>query len=169
MASVAFAEIEHEFLDRIKNTVWCTFATVDRKGRPRSRILHPIWEGPIGWILTGRNTLKAKHIANNPYVSLTYWDQSHKQVYADCRADWVNDIPTRQHVWDLFKNTPPPLGYDPSLFFPGSDHPETGLLKLTPWRIELFSIERLAKGEGPLIWRPESENHRSHASAASSQ
>jgi general stress protein 26 len=152
MSEVTFDEIEEEFLDRIKSTVWCTFATVDRKGRPRSRIIHPIWEGPTGWILTGRHTLKTKHIAKNPYVSLTYWDPNHKQVYADCRAEWVDDVPAKQHAWDLYKNTPPPLGYDPGLFFQSVDNSETGLLKLTPWRIELFSLQGLASGQGPMVW-----------------
>lgn len=159
MADVPFAEIEEEFLDRIKRTVWCTFSTIDRKDRPRSRILHPIWEGghngggPTGWILTGRNTLKTKHIAHNPHVSLTYWDPNHKQVHADCRAEWVDNVSEKQRIWDLYKNTPPPLGYDPGLFFPSADNPDTGLLKLTPWRIELFSLEGLASGRGALVWR----------------
>lgn len=83
---VQFSDIEEEFLERIAKTVWCTMATVDRKGRPRSRIIHPIWEGSTGWILTGRNTLKTKHLEGTPYVSLTYWDPDHKQVYADCKA-----------------------------------------------------------------------------------
>lgn len=157
MADVAFSDIEQEFLDRIKSTVWCTLATVDRKNRPRSRILHPIWEtsdgqGPTGWILTGRNTLKTKHIAHNPHVSLTYWDPNHKQIYADCKVEWIDNVPEKQRVWDLYKNTPPPLGYDPGLFFPGVDNPDTGLLKLTPWRIELFSLEGLASGRGALVW-----------------
>jgi hypothetical protein len=45
----AFATIAHRI-------VWCTVATVDRRGRPRSRILHPYWEraddGLVGWITT---------------------------------------------------------------------------------------------------------------------
>jgi hypothetical protein len=34
----------------------------------------------------------------------------------------------------LFAGTPPPLGYDLGL---SADNPDYGLLKLTPWRIEL--------------------------------
>ena len=67
----SFGEIEKEFNERTQRIVWCTVATIDRKGRPRSRILHPIWEGTTGWI-TGRNSFKAKHLAANPYVSLSY-------------------------------------------------------------------------------------------------
>ena len=49
----SFADIEAEFMDRIRRVVWATVATVDTKGRPRTRILHPIWEGPIAYVATG--------------------------------------------------------------------------------------------------------------------
>ena len=84
MEVAAFKDIEEEFMARVRRIVWCTVATVDRKGRPRTRILHPIWEGTTGWIATGRHTLKTKHLAKNPHVSLSYWDQQHQQIYADC-------------------------------------------------------------------------------------
>src|SRR5207245_5511585 len=66
----SFEEIQDEFLARVSRIVWCNVSTVDRKGRPRSRILHPIWEGSAGWIATGRNSFKATHMAGNRYVSL---------------------------------------------------------------------------------------------------
>jgi hypothetical protein len=37
-----FAEIEPIFTQRIQQMVWCNVATVDRRNRPRSRILHPL-------------------------------------------------------------------------------------------------------------------------------
>ena len=70
----SFADIAEPFNDRVNRLVWCTVTTIDRKGRPRSRILHPVWEGSTGWIATGRTSLKSKHIAENPYVSVTYFD-----------------------------------------------------------------------------------------------
>jgi pyridoxine/pyridoxamine 5'-phosphate oxidase len=66
----SFREIEVAFLQRIERMVWCNVATVDRRNRPRSRIVHPLWEGSIGWVTTRRNMHKAKHLAHNPYVSL---------------------------------------------------------------------------------------------------
>jgi general stress protein 26 len=104
----SFSEIEGEFQERVKRIVWCTVATVDRKGRPRTRILHPIWEGTTGWIATGRETLKTKHLAANPYVSCSYWDQQHQQIYVDARAEWVDDKAEKDRIWDLYKSTPPP-------------------------------------------------------------
>src|ERR1700682_1462510 len=87
MDIASFAEIEDEFMARVRRIVWCTVATVDRRGRPRTRILHPIWEGSTGWIGTSPRSLKAKHLEHNPYVSLSYWDQQHQQIYADCKAE----------------------------------------------------------------------------------
>ena len=81
-----FSEIEEEFIQRVHRMVWCSAATVDRQGRPRSRVLHPIWEGSTGWIGTHRHSHKARHLARNPYVSLAYIADLHRAVYADCRA-----------------------------------------------------------------------------------
>ena len=150
----SFADIEAEFLRRVSRIVWCTVATIDPKGRPRSRILHPIWEGPTGWIATGRQSTKSRHLAHTPYVSLSYWDQQHQQIYAECTAEWEERLPEKARVWELFKTTPPPLGYDPAMFWKGPDDPGFGLLKLTPWRIELSALEDLFKGTPPQVWRP---------------
>ena len=37
-------DIAPKFVAMAHQIVWCTAATVDAKGRPRSRVLHPIWE-----------------------------------------------------------------------------------------------------------------------------
>jgi general stress protein 26 len=142
MDVASFAEIEEEFMRRVRRIVWCTVATVDTRGRPRTRILHPNWEGPTGWIMTGRNTLKARHLAANPYVSLTYWDQKQENVYVDARAEWADDLVEKQRIWDMFKANQFPYGYDPAMI-PGwtsPDAPGFGVLKLTPSRIELSGL-----------------------------
>ena len=157
MEVASFSEIAEEFQARVARIVWCTVSTVDTKGRPRSRILHPIWEGSTGYIATSPNSLKAKHLAKNPHVSLSYWDQQHQQVYADCRAEWIGDAAERHRIWDLYKTTPPPLGYDPAMipiWKDGPDTPDFGVLKLAPWRIELFGIAQMATGQQPAVWRP---------------
>ena len=150
----SFSDIEKVFNDRVNRMVWCTVATVDGSGRPRSRILHPIWEGATGWIATGRQTLKSKHLAKTPYVSLSYWDPDQEQVYADCKTEWEDDPAEKQRIWDLLNNTPPPMGYDPGLFWKGTDDPGYGVLKLIPWRVELFSLADMASGKQPTVWKP---------------
>ena len=62
----SFSEIQEELEKRVRRIVWCTVATIDGKGRPRSRIPHPNLEGSTAWVLTGRDTLKTKHLASNP-------------------------------------------------------------------------------------------------------
>ncbi len=155
MDVASFAEIEAEFAARVSRIVWCTVATVDRQGRPRTRILHPIWEGSTGWIATGRHSLKEKHLAANPYLSISYWDQEHQQVYVDAKAEWQDDQVEKLRVWNLYKDTPAPYGYDPAIIWQaGPADPEYGLLKLTPWRIELYALKDLVTGSEPTIWKP---------------
>jgi uncharacterized pyridoxamine 5'-phosphate oxidase family protein len=147
-----FAEIEPQFIERAHRMVWCNVATVDDQGRPRSRILHPIWEGSTAWILTYRNSPKGHDLARNPYVSLAYVSDWMKPAYAECRAEWVDDLAAKQRVWDLFKNAPPPLGYDPGGIWQSAEHQNLGLLRLTPWRVQLTDI-----GQHPYsrVWEAE--------------
>ena len=149
MQIASFEEIEQEFLERVQRAVWCNVATIDRQGRPRSRILHPIWEGATGWITTNPQTLKAKHLARHPYVSLAYIADIAKPVYVDCKTEWIDDLEEKQRIWELVKNTPPPMGFDPAPIYERVDHPKFGVLKLTPWRIELYSFPAASQ-----VWRP---------------
>ena len=156
MDVTSFEEIQEEFTRRVQRIVWCTVATVDVRGRPRTRILHPNWEGTTGWIMTGRNTLKAKHLEANPYVSLTYWDQQHENVYVDGRAEWADDPAEKGRIWEMFKANPFPYGYDPSLI-PGwtaPDAPGFGILKVIPSRIELSGLSlEPGKTVPKWVWR----------------
>ena len=148
-----FSDMEEEFLRRVHMMVWCNVATVDHRQRPRSRLLHPIWEGSTGWIATHRNSYKSKHLAHNPHVSLAYITDINKPVYVDCVAEWVEELGQKQRIWDLFQNTAPPLGYDPALDFVSPEHEKFGLLKLIPWRIALVSFPAPSHEEGQRIWR----------------
>jgi general stress protein 26 len=153
MEAANFSEIEDEFLRRVHTMVWCNMATVDSRQRPRSRIMHPIWEGATGWIGTHRNSYKHKHLLANPYVSLAYITDTFNPVYVDCTAQWIEDLMQKQRIWDLFLHAPPPLGYDPAPTFGSPDDPEFGLLKLAPWRIALVSFPAASHELGQRIWR----------------
>jgi general stress protein 26 len=150
----SFDDVAKDFDERVRRIVWCTLTTVDTRGRPFSRILHPIWEGATGWIATGRQTLKAKHLAKNPMVAIAYWDSQHDTVMAQCRAEWCDDAATKRRIWELLARTPPPVGYDPALFFPnGVDASDFGVLKLTPVRIELWTAQDMQQGRPPTVWK----------------
>ncbi len=128
-----FDELAAEFHRRVSRIVWCTLATVAPDGTPWTRVLHPIWEASTGWIATTRHGLKARHLARDPRVSLTYWDAAQDVVTVHATAAWADDAPTRERVWQLYRTTPPPLGYDPGDFWPaGPDDPAFGLLRLRP-------------------------------------
>lgn len=146
----SFADMEDEFLERVHGIVRCTAATVDTKGRPRSRIWHPIWEGKTGRIATNRNTLKTRHLARNPYLSLCYLDQGDpwRPVYVDCRVEWDDTAEGKRRTWEMYVRAPQPLGYDPARIWGGVENPEFGVLVLRPWRVELV--------DGPVesrVWR----------------
>jgi hypothetical protein len=137
-------EVAPAFVQMAHQIVWCSAATVDAQGRPRSRILHPIWqwngEQLIGWIATGPTPTKRAHLAAHPYMSLNYWAPNHDTCVAECRAAWAFDNATRTMVWDLFRNAPAPVGYDPRMI-PAWTTPTAdafAVLRLDPWRLRVF-------------------------------
>lgn len=140
--------------------VWCSVATVDTHGRPRSRILHPIWQWEagqlIGWIGTSPTPTKRAHLQASPYLSANYWSPSHDTCVADCRASWAFDDETRTRVWDLFKHGPKPVGYDPAIV-PSWKSPTSeafAALRLEPWRLRVFpGTVLLGQGGQVLTWQ----------------
>lgn len=144
-----FTDIQAVFMERIQEAVYCNMATVDRKGRPRSRIMHPVWEGPIGWVISWPDSHKAKHLAYNPWITLAYIHDKNKPTYIDANAEWIENLNEKKRIWNLHKKISPPLGFDPQTHYENIHNPYFGLLKFTPWRIELGNLD----GE-PLIWRP---------------
>lgn len=129
-------------MERVEKMVWCNAATVDSQGRPRSRILHPIWEGSMAWVTADRNSFKSRHLESTPYVSLAYVSDWARPAYADCHAEWVEDREIKDHVWHLCPSLPEPMGFDPAPVYgtidePLPGHPTFGVLRLTPYRIVL--------------------------------
>jgi hypothetical protein len=133
----AFAELAAEFSARVQQMVWCSAATVDAQGRPRSRILHPVWEGHIGWITTRRHSVKERHLARMPYLSLAYVADAAKPVYVDCHVEWIDVLEEKRRVWALIAALPAPEGFDPAPIYGSPEDAGFGLLRLLPWRIEV--------------------------------
>jgi len=156
----ALAEVAPAFVELAHRIVWCTAASVDAQGRPRSRILHPIWEWSdgrlVGWIATGPTKTKRAHLAASPHLSLTYWTPSQDTCTAECRAAWCFDLPTRERVWNLFATGPAPVGYDPSII-PTWESPASesfAALRLDPWRLRVFPGTVLMQRKGDvLVWQ----------------
>jgi hypothetical protein len=141
--------------------VWATVATVDRSGRPRTRVLHPWWQWDgttlVGWIATGPTPEKRAHLARTPNVSLTYWAPSQDTCTADCTAEWVLDDETRTWLWNAFATAPAPVGYDPAIIPAWKDGPLTPAfagLRLDPWRLRVMPGSVLMSGRGEVLrWK----------------
>ncbi|MCZ6854153.1 MAG: pyridoxamine 5'-phosphate oxidase family protein, partial [Gammaproteobacteria bacterium] len=152
-----FKQIAPAFLEMAHKIVWCTTATVDTKGRPRSRVLHPLWqwdgETLIGWVATGPTPTKIAHLKASPYVSCNYWGPSHDTCVAECRAELALDAETKQMVWDLFLNGPEPVGYDPAIIptWENAESPSFAALKLDPWLLRVMPGSVMMEGQGELL------------------
>jgi hypothetical protein len=155
------AAVAPAFVEMAHRIVWATVATVDSRGRPRSRILHPIWQWDgsalVGWIATSPTPAKRAHLEASPHVSVTYWAPSHDTCTAECRAEWAFDDATRIMVWDMFKSGPAPVGYDPGTIPPWSGGPTSAAfaaLRLDPWRLRLMpGSVMLGQGGTLLTWQ----------------
>ena len=145
-----FAEIEEDFQQRVRTMVYCSAATIDSHQRPRSRVLHTIWEGRTGWVTTEAMATKVKQLAANPFISLAFIADPFKPLYVECRATWQNDSATRQYFWDLSTSA----GSDPAVSWGHVENPVYGVLRLDPWRIELYELLNLHNRR---VWYAEGE------------
>lgn len=155
----SLAEIAPQFVEIAHRIVWANVATVDPQGRPRSRVLHPIWEfdgeSLTGWIATGPTPPKIAHLEHSPFVSVGYWDATHDVATAECGATWHHDDETCTWLWERFANAPAPVGYDPAIIPVWSDptQPEFAALRLDPWRLRVMPGTVLLTGQGEaLTW-----------------
>ena len=148
------------FIEMAHTIVWASVATVDENGRPRTRILHPIWEWDgtslVGWIGTEATSTKRAHLAASPNISLNYWAPNHDTCSAECGTEWVDDEEGRLRVWELLRNGPAPVGYDPAIVPQWSGGPAECAfvgLKLDPWRLRVFpGTVLMGQGGEVLTW-----------------
>ena len=152
-----FVELQEKFFEYIKDIVYCTMITVDKKGRPRARVLLPIWQvvddRPIGWLAAYRTPVKVAHLARNPHTTFSYWNPRQNVVHIDTVAAWVEDAEVKREVWELYrKGSPAGVGYDPQRYWKGGpEDPEYGLLRMDPWRVQVTRGTDLASR----IWQLE--------------
>ncbi|MFI6504192.1 pyridoxamine 5'-phosphate oxidase family protein [Nonomuraea typhae] len=138
-----FGEIQEAFETYVGDIVYATMTTVDRKNRPRARVLIPIWEvvdgEPLGWLATYRTPVKAAHLAGNPHTTFSYWTPRQNAVSVDTVAEWAEDIEVKRRVWDLYRKTSPRgAGYNLGNFWQSPSDPKLHVLRLEPWRIQVI-------------------------------
>ena len=154
------ATVAPAFVTMAHRIVWAGVASVDSQGRPRTRILHPIWQWDgqrlVGWIATSPTRTKRAHLDAHPYLSVNYWEPSHDTCVAECHVTWAFDDETRRMVWNLFRDGPEPVGYDPGIV-PAWPSPTAGtfaVLRLAPWRLRVFpGSVLLGQGGQVLVWQ----------------
>lgn len=140
----SFSDVESEFFQYISDITYATMITVDKKGRPRARVLLPIWEvidgRPVGWLAAYKTPVKSAHLANNPHTTYSYWNPRQNAVFIDSVSRWVEDEPTKRHAWELYrKGSPPGVGYDPRGYWRGGPtDPEYHVLRIEPWRVQVL-------------------------------
>jgi hypothetical protein len=147
VSTTDFDALVSEFHRRVAKTIWCTLATVDTRGRARTRVVHPVWDGPAGWLGARAGTPKLAHIAAHPDVSLLYWDPDHEQVTIDARATVEPSPVARSDAWAALQAPAPPYGFDPAPIWPGGpDGDDFVAIRLVARRVELF-------GAPPVVWK----------------
>ena len=153
-----YQDTAEAFIRMAHRIVWASVTTVEPDGRPRSRILHPIWEWVadelVGWVASGKTAPKVAALAEQSAVSVSYWSPSHDTCVAECNASWADDAVTRHRTWHLFADAPQPVGYDPRII-PGWDSPDAEafcVLRLEPYRLRVFPGSVLL-GEGGEVLR----------------
>jgi len=119
-----------------KKAIWCAIATVDARGAPRVRVVHPTWDGDVLWFATGADSPKARQIAADPRVDVQFLvappDFVHVMVRG--RAEIVAHPGEKKRVWDV-------IDYDLSQFWKGGpDDPSYAPVKIVPERVELSKM-----------------------------
>jgi general stress protein 26 len=148
---VPYRQLADDAATIIGSTVYATMTTVDKLGRPRSRVLIAVWEfdreNPVGWLATHKTPVKTAHLAPNPHVSTSYWTPRQNVVTIDSVAAWVDDAETADYVWNLYRSgSPRGNGYDPGQYWTGPSDPKFHVLRLDPWRIQVLTARELADG-----------------------
>jgi hypothetical protein len=135
-------------------------ATSDAGGRPRTRVMQPVWEWDgaalTGWVTTTTNSSKVDDLRRTPHLSFTYWEPDQDTCGAECEVEFLTGDDERAAAWHRFASTPPPAGFDPAIH-PDWDSPASptfGVLRLRPYRLRVMPGTLMTKGEGELwTWR----------------
>lgn len=157
-AEASFEKAANGFVAMAHKIAWATVATVDNHDRPRTRVLHPLWDfsdGVLtGVIATGPTPAKTADLANSPFLSCGYWSPDQDVCRADCKVEWAFDDATCVETWDRFKTAPAPVGYDPAIipaWSEGPTSPAFAVLKLQPYRLRIMPGTLMTAGEGELL------------------
>lgn len=143
------AELVGDLAEIVGCIVWSVVSTTDRSGRPRSRVMHPVWDfaAMTGVVGTRRTPVKVAHLAARPALTCAYWSPDHDAAFLDCEASWVPEGELAE-AWEALTK-----GYDPAALWPdGPGSVGFAALRLTPYRIQVVRAEALAAGRPVPMW-----------------
>lgn len=153
-------QVAPAFVEMAHRIVWASGATVDRHGRPWTRVLHPLWtwdgDALTGIVATSPLSPKRAHLDAHPHIAFTYWHPDHDTCSAYCDAEWDLSDEGRAASWEAFASAPAPVGYDPSIIpaWESPASPEFGILRLRPWRLHVMPASVMLEGKGEVLtWR----------------
>lgn len=136
-----------EARDIAGGSAWAYLATC-RGTQPTVRPVHPLWDDGVVWIATSTDSPKMRHVGANAQVEL-FWHLTDalRHLTVTGTAECVTDSGEKQRLWDLFD-------YDLAAYWPeGPDSPTYGLMKVTPTRVECWSLPEMGSGTPGRVWR----------------
>lgn len=153
-------EIAPRFREMAHSIGMAVAATVGPDGRPRTRVVQPVWEwddgGLVGWVSTEAGSPKLADLRRTPALSLTYWDPGQDTCSADCEVEIVTDDAVRAATWDRFLRAPGAARVDLATHpaWDGPADPAFGVLRLRPTRLRVMDGTLMTGAEGDLLtWR----------------
>lgn len=156
------SEIGPRFVEMAHSIGMGVAATTDGAGRPRTRVVQPVWEWDgsalTGWLSTVTTSPKYAHLRANPALSVTWWTPAQDTCTADCEVDIVVGDDERAAAWDRFLAAPPPAGFDPAIYpdWTSPASPTFGVLRLRPTWLRVMPGSLMTSGTGEVwTWRAE--------------
>ena len=134
-----------QFVAIAHRVVWATVATVDRRSRPRSRVLHPIWARDGDAHRLGHHPADAAQGRPPRPRALRLLHvlgpgARHRGRRVRRRVGGRPRRP-RRGLAAVPATRPEPLGYDFAQIFPdGPQSPGAGFLRMRPWRIRTHRV-----------------------------
>ena len=118
--------------------------------QPIARAVTPTYEGLMAYVATDPDTSKVRQVRRNPLVDLLHWSTDFRHLSLRGRASMVDDAVVRERMWSAF-----PYALEDYFEHAGCEGQKAayGLMRIEPFRIELWSLGSLATGKPPQVWR----------------
>jgi general stress protein 26 len=136
--------VKQRILDVVRKPHLSSFATITETGKPWVRyVIATAAEDLTLRFATDKNTRKVAQIQRNPEVHMTSGGAdpttATEYVQIEGTAEFVIDQEMRDAFWHDELNK----------YFSGPDDPNYGIVVITPYRIELYTMEQYE----PEIWK----------------